>query len=47
VRYQLSRRTRRIGLAGVARVRAMLAEQAAKRDAEVDDAASLAPPHAA
>jgi hypothetical protein len=47
VRYQLSQRTRRIGMAGVAQVRAMLAEQAARHDAEADEAAPLAPPHAA
>jgi hypothetical protein len=47
VRYQLSQRTRRIGLAGVARVQALLAEQAARHEAEADEAVPLAPPHAA
>ena len=47
VRYQLSQRTRRIGLAGVASARALLAEQAARRHETDDEVAHLAPPHAA
>jgi hypothetical protein len=47
VRYQLSKRTRRIGLVGVAHAKAVLAEQAARRHEQADEAAHLAPPQAA
>jgi hypothetical protein len=47
VQYTLSQRTRRIGLAGVARVRQLLAEQAARHHEEEDASARLTPPRAA
>lgn len=43
-RFRIDERTRRIGLAGVARARAVLAEQAARREArEVERAGRHAP----
>ena len=47
VQLRLSQRTRRIGLAGIARARAILAEQAARRREESAEAAQLNPPQAA
>ena len=47
VQLRLSQRTRRVGLAGVARARALLAEQAARRQRESAQAAHLNPPQAA
>ena len=44
-RFRIDERTRRIGLAGVARARAVLAEQAARREArDAARAERLAPP---
>ncbi len=47
VQLRLSQRTRRIGLAGVARARALLDEQAARRREAEAEAEHLAPPAAA
>jgi len=47
VQLRLSQRTRRIGLAGVARARALLDEQAARRREAEAEAERLAPPAAA
>lgn len=47
VQLRLSQRTRRIGLAGVARARALLDEQAARRREAAVEAERLSPPAAA
>ena len=47
VQLRLSERTRRIGLAGVARVKAMLEEQATRRREAAAEAEHLSPPRAA
>ena len=47
VQLRLSLRTRRVGLAGIARARATLAEQAARRQQEMAEAAHITPPQAA
>jgi len=47
VQLRLSRRTRRIGLAGVARARQILEEQASRRREAALEAEHLAPPAAA
>jgi len=47
VQLRLSQRTRRIGLAGVARARAILADQAARRRQASEEAAHITPPRAA
>jgi hypothetical protein len=47
VQLRLSQRTRRIGLAGVARARAILAEQAIRRREAQAEAEHLSPPRAA
>ena len=47
VQLRLSQRTRRIGLAGVARARALLDEQAARRREAEAEAEHPAPPAAA
>ena len=44
IQLRLSERTRRVGLAGIARARAILAEQAARRQRETALAAEIAPP---
>jgi hypothetical protein len=47
VQLRLSQRTRRIGLAGVARARAILEEQASRRREATAEAEHLSPPAAA
>jgi hypothetical protein len=47
VQLRLSQRTRRVGLAGVAYARAILAEQVARRREAEADAAHITPPQAA
>ena len=47
VQLRLSQRTRRVGLAGVARAKAALAEQAARRRQESAEATRISPPRAA
>ena len=47
VQLRLSQRTRRIGLAGIARARALLDEQAARRREAAAEAERLSPPAAA
>ena len=47
VQLRLSQRTRRVGLAGVARAKALLAEQAARRHQDSAETASIRPPKAA
>jgi len=46
VQLRLSQRTRRVGLAGVARAKALLAEQAARRQ-DSAETTSIRPPKAA
>ena len=47
VQLRLSQRTRRVGLAGVARAKALLAEQAARRSQDSAETAIIRPPKAA
>ena len=47
VQLRLSQRTRRVGLAGVARAKALLAEQANRRRQDSAETASIRPPKAA
>jgi len=47
VQFRLSRRTRKVGLEGVAQARVILAAQAARRHQQAVEAHQLAPPQAA